>query len=339
MPTLFPEYFLAKVLRGSGQPHKIGLLRRQVVDTAVLDVAVGQLVLVAFGLGVEQPHFAIRLLAQALADAGWEWENTEEKIVALDSHPAILAQPHVLPQNIFWGNLFSTAIGKAFPSNGLADPRVVFAYRLPYLQALLWAFLHPQEAGTAWMLAMSESLRSGSPATLVSDPSFWDLKRIITEYEALERMSNPPAQLLAVPAVKLRLAGALPDDEKTRWIPRRTGPPTLALYQDFAEFFASTETVNIVVPRFQDTNSVPEPVTIPTDRFLKLLRLGQTNLVLTLTPMERTLNNGQVQKLLLIRDANRQPDSAEVLGELLNGVLPGFHVVIDSEAVLAKLRH
>lgn len=125
------------------------------------------------------------------------------------------------------------------------------------------------------------------------------------------------------------------------WRPRRVGPTLIVSYTRFAERLSQIKEIKFLPNSGPDDFEIWELHPLPVETFLEYLRTqaGESESIefdVALTRLERTLTDGEVLKMLLVRVAERPLQSDEAMMEAF-GAPPGWWLAVDPEPILQEL--
>jgi hypothetical protein len=138
-----------------------GLFRRNVVETIILDAAVGQMVDWAAALGAGRPKLALQVLAEMFRDRDWSNDSAPsiqkfiEELRAKSNEWA--GAQTIAPREIIRPTKF-TKLGKTIDASKLEDSKLRAAFEYLCLQGLLWGIANPKTFGM-WYSTYVEDVR------------------------------------------------------------------------------------------------------------------------------------------------------------------------------------
>lgn len=208
--SIFGFYFVSGLLREAGWPQKKGILRKNVVDTTILDGAIDQMVDWAAAIGAGRPKVGLQVLAEMFRDRDWASDNAPSIRKFIDGmrlkNSAWAGDSYLAPREIVSPNRFAQ-LGKTIDAGRLTDERMRTALEQFCLEGLLWGFANP-EAFCAWYVGYLEDAdgsraRARASGVDVVDPSglsalFDDSETILRNYEQdIGSLPDVPDQLQA----------------------------------------------------------------------------------------------------------------------------------------------
>ena len=148
--SIFGFYFVSGMLREAGWPKKQGILRRNVVDTNVLDAVVGQMVDWAAALGAGRPKLGLQVLAEMFKDRDWSHDNAPSIQKFIEGERSQNSQwaggAATAPSEIINPTKFAQ-LGKTIDASKLTDPQLRTALEHFCLHGLLWGIANPKTFG------------------------------------------------------------------------------------------------------------------------------------------------------------------------------------------------
>lgn len=148
--SIFGFYFVSGLLREAGWPQKQGILRRNVVDTIVLDAAIGQMVDWAAAIGAGQPKLGLQVLAEMFRDRDWTNDDAptiKKFIEGMRSQNSEWAGSAVIAPRMIIDPAKFIQLGKTIDARKLTDPQMRAALENFCLQGLLWGIANPKAFG------------------------------------------------------------------------------------------------------------------------------------------------------------------------------------------------
>lgn len=174
--SIFGFYFVKNLLREAGWPRKKGILRKDVVDTTILDGAIDQMVDWAAAIGAGRPKLGLQVLAEMFRDRDWTSDNAPSIQQFIDTmrleNSAWAGDVCLAPREIVDPNRFAQ-IGKTIDAKKLTDKQMRIALEQFCLEGLLWGFANP-DAFRAWYIGYLEDADGRRALAKAGDVNVFD---------------------------------------------------------------------------------------------------------------------------------------------------------------------
>lgn len=193
--SIFGFYFVSDLLREAGWPKKQGILRKNVVDTKVLDGAIDQMINWAASIGAGRPQLGLRVLAEMFRNRDWDSDNApsiRDFINEMRSQNSAWAGSKAMaPKEVVSPSRFAR-LGKTIDAGKLTDEQMRTALEQFCLEGLLWGIANPEAFGSWYAAYVEDSDRKRSLARAhgldIEEPSnlsalFEDSEKILRNYE------------------------------------------------------------------------------------------------------------------------------------------------------------
>lgn len=156
-------YFVSGLLREAGWPRKQGILKREVIDTAVLDSAMDQMIVWSAALGAGRPKLALQIIAHITRDKDWEGEDAPNiKMIIDGSREAWDKQADAAPSAIIQPTRFAKHFGTAMALKDYSEARTGLMIEQHCLEALLWGLANA-ERFRSWYVSYTEHIKQQYP--------------------------------------------------------------------------------------------------------------------------------------------------------------------------------
>ncbi|HEY6541474.1 MAG TPA: hypothetical protein VIZ18_11070 [Ktedonobacteraceae bacterium] len=158
--AIFGYYFITNMLQGTGWPRRQGLLKKEVVNTLLLETIENQMINWAAAIGAGRPNLALQLIAFCYQNKDWNGDNAPEIKSFIESERERIGS-EIDPYTIMAPLKFQK-YGETIPAKVIEDLGSRNAFEQIFMDGLLYGLGNPKRY-EAWYEADLKDFEKKKP--------------------------------------------------------------------------------------------------------------------------------------------------------------------------------